>query len=220
MQAKDWRKLMQLPLLEQATEQPFLHIVKDGTPVTLSLTQLFDASTYTHLDAITYVSSPKLFCKVASGFQQVQLILGIDDNDILKGFQQSITAMFDLKSTMEFWASLSEDTRDRIKSDHIRLRYGKLGVVIHTKLYLLSNTETGKTRVILGSANFSERALHGEKQYEDIIVFDDNPLFGVYTKRFQNIYCNTLDCIPDRLKQPASKDIVWTGMASRELGDK
>lgn len=47
---------------------------------------------------------------------------------------------------------------------------------IHDKLYLLSNSETGETRIIIGSANLSYQAFtNSQQQYESVYIVDDDP---------------------------------------------
>ncbi len=47
--------------------------------------------------------------------------------------------------------------------------------IAHAKLYLLESDSPSRRRVIVGSANLSERAFSG-KQPETLLVFDDDDL--------------------------------------------
>jgi hypothetical protein len=60
-----------------------------------------------------------------------------------------------------------EKVRAGLASFHVLRKY-----VAHAKLYLLSNVD-GRTRVIIGSANLSERAFSGN-QSETLVKFDDD----------------------------------------------
>ncbi len=67
--------------------------------------------------------------------------------------------------------------------------------IAHAKLYLLSNPD-GRTRVIIGSANLSERAFSGNQQ-ETILKFDDDEKAWLhYNRMFDEIRDLASDEIP------------------------
>jgi hypothetical protein len=67
--------------------------------------------------------------------------------------------------------------------------------IAHAKLYLLSNTD-GRTRVIIGSANLSERAFSGN-QPETLVKFDnDEEAWHHYNRMFDEIRDAASDEIP------------------------
>jgi len=67
--------------------------------------------------------------------------------------------------------------------------------IAHAKLYLLSNSE-GHTRVIIGSANLSERAFSGN-QPETLVKFDDDEqAWNHYTRMLDGIRDSASDEIP------------------------
>lgn len=67
--------------------------------------------------------------------------------------------------------------------------------VAHAKLYLLSNSD-GHTRVIIGSANLSERAFSGH-QSETLVKFDDDEkAWRHYNRMFDDIRDAASDEIP------------------------
>ena len=68
--------------------------------------------------------------------------------------------------------------------------------VAHAKVYLLENTQSGGTRVIIGSANLSERAFSG-RQPETLVTFDDDPeAWRHYARMYQDIRDSASDEIP------------------------
>ena len=75
--------------------------------------------------------------------------------------------------------------------------------IAHAKLYLLSNSDR-HTRVIIGSANLSERAFSG-KQPETLVKFDDDTdAWSHYNRMFDTIKESASDEIPlpeDRISQ-------------------
>ncbi len=67
--------------------------------------------------------------------------------------------------------------------------------IAHAKLYLLSSSD-GRTRVIIGSANLSERAFSG-KQSETLVKFDDDvEAWRHYNRMFDDIRDSASDEIP------------------------
>ena len=67
--------------------------------------------------------------------------------------------------------------------------------IAHAKLYLLSNAD-GRTRVIVGSANLSERAFSGD-QAETLVKFDDDEeAWHHYSRMLDEIRNSASDEIP------------------------
>ena len=54
---------------------------------------------------------------------------------------------------------------------------------------------------MIGSANFTGQAFSQRKQYEELLVFDNSPLFNIYHQRFHDIYAETVAFIPEKFKQ-------------------
>ena len=68
--------------------------------------------------------------------------------------------------------------------------------IAHAKLYLLENRSDGRNRVIVGSANLSERAFSGN-QPETLVKFDDDPhAWAHYLQMYQGIRDASSDEIP------------------------
>lgn len=74
--------------------------------------------------------------------------------------------------------------------------------IAHAKLYLLENTASGSTRVVMGSANLSERAFSG-RQPETLVSFDDDrEAWAHYLRMYENIRDSASDEIelpPERI---------------------
>ena len=82
---------------------------------------------------------------------------------------------------------------ERIATGHAGFRVLRNSVA-HAKLYLLAGT--GRTRVIVGSANLSERAFSG-RQPETLVVFDDDETaWNHYSRMFEAIRDSGSDEIP------------------------
>lgn len=84
---------------------------------------------------------------------------------------------------------------ERVRSGGARFRVLRK-YVAHAKLYLLENTEDGRKRVIVGSANLSERAFSGQ-QPETLVAFDDDAdAWAHYAKMYADIRDAASDEIP------------------------
>ena len=115
----------------------------------------------------------------------------------------------ELKSILAFQKVVTGDTRaaimglkdprhirilEKVHSGDARFRVLRKSIA-HAKLYLLSSGD-GRTRVIIGSANLSERAFSG-KQPETLVHFDNDQLaWDHYNRMFDVIKDSASDEIP------------------------
>ncbi len=172
-------------------------VVKDGVCEDLSWRELFDTNTYDTLRCVTYVSSGSFFDKSVSGFSDVTIVIGIEKGDVKRAFDESIRARLQAEGEKLFF-DLSDDAKKKVLNKSLTVRYSLANTIIHSKLYLLSNSKTGKKRVIIGSANLTESAFSNDvQQYEDVLVFDDINYYDIYEKRFAAIVEHTADFIPE-----------------------
>lgn len=195
------KELEQISLFttEEVQEAPYLHIVHDGKPVDMSLHELFDAKRFKRVRAISFVASPKFFFEMTKDFEEVQLILGIEDGQVAGSFITGLQALLAIEKRIELFQSLPEEVQELIKQERYQIRYSKKNDPIHSKLYLLDGFKD--TRVMIGSANFTNTAFSQRKQYEELLVFDNATIFDIYSQRFEDIYRQTVDYIPEKLKQ-------------------
>src|SRR5699024_8547322 len=66
-------------------------------------------------------------------------------------------------------------------------------------IYLLKGDYTN--RLMIGSVNLTQRGFGNHNQYEELMIFDDSSLYDIYAERFDFIYANTVDYIPEKIKQ-------------------
>ena len=84
---------------------------------------------------------------------------------------------------------------DRVRKGQARFRVLRKQIA-HAKLYLLENTETGRTRALIGSANLSETAFGG-RQSETLVCFDDDDAaWAHYLGMYEAIMNQASDEIP------------------------
>lgn len=196
----------QLDLFFETEDKPqFLYILKDAQPVTMTVEQIFDPVQFTEITAITFVSSPKFFFETTKDFQMITLVLGIEDNDVLRKFNHDPEPVIDNLQNLlnpgrqlEFWKDCPLETKEKIRTGAIKVLYTKINYAIHSKIYLLKGPR--HTRLIIGSANFTKMAFQGKKQFEELMIFDNSPLFDIYQERVKQIISFTQDYIPERIK--------------------
>ena len=162
-----------------------LFVVHNSAVSKMKVSEIFDTNRYNDLKAVSYVSSPKFFAETVKGFQSVIFIIGIDNVDNLNKFSDGVSAQFDSEENIKFFNELPDETKNFVIEDRIIIRYGKPGVMIHDKIYLLANEETEDYRVIIGSANFSTSAFDSEnRHFENIRIDDSKNLYEIYLARF------------------------------------
>ena len=123
---------------------------------------------YERLRVLTYSSSITLINHVAELVDDLEVIFGRED--IIYRIAHYIAYQDKLIRELKHEFSGNDYIRQKIDVGKLRL-YVVKGTVSHEKLFLLEGT--AGTRVISGSANFSERAFSGN-QNESFICFDND----------------------------------------------
>ena len=154
---------------------------------------------YDSLRVLTYSASVSAIVRMLDEFSFTTF-------DCVFGYEGTLR---DLKDILAFQKVVVGDTRAAImglkdeRHIHIlenvqtgRARFGVLRKhIAHAKLYLLSSSD-GRTRVIIGSANLSERAFSGN-QPETLVTFDDDvEAWRHYNRMFDKIRDSASDEIP------------------------
>ena len=184
-----------------------LFVVHNSAVTKMKVSEIFDAKRYTDFKAVSYVSSPKFFAETVKDFKAVTFILGIDNVDNLNKFSDGLSARFKSDDQIKFFNYLPNETKNLVVENNIKIRYGKPGVMIHDKIYLLANAETEDFRVIIGSANFSTSAFNSEnKNFENIRIDDSKILYEIYLERFNYLLQQTNDYIPEICRRSYKKD--------------
>lgn len=185
----------------------FLNIVKDYQQTSMELKELFNTQVYDELYAVSFVASPNFFFNITKNFKKVSLIIGIEDSAVVNSFTTGLAPLLDINERIKFFHSLPQAVQEQIKSDKFSIRYSNPGNTIHSKIYLLKGSPSN--RLIIGSANFTETAFNNKKQFEEILVFDNSPLFEIYESRFNDIYSQTVDYIPEIVKSKENTEKIW-----------
>ena len=184
-----------------------LFAVYNSKVTKMKVSAIFDSQRFKDFKAVSYVSSPKFFAETVKDFESVIFILGIDNVDNLNKFSDGLSAYLKSDEQIKFFNDLPDETKNLVVENNIQIRYGKPGVMIHDKIYLLSNDETGDFRVIIGSANFSTSAFNSEnRHFENIRIDDSKELYEIYLARFNYLLEQINDYIPEICRCNYKKD--------------
>ena len=202
-------------LFSQKDNIQYLNIVKDNQLVNLSTDEIFDTTLFDELYAVTFVTSPKFFSKVVKNFKKIQFVLGIPDSAVLNDFANRFQDFFDIEKRIEFWNNLEVEAKEKIGKRDFTIKYaipfGEDAVSVHSKVYLLKNSQNGNCRVITGSANLTENAFIRKGQFEEIMIFDNNTaLYDLYYERFKLILSKTVDYVPENIVKQDKVKIIHT----------
>jgi hypothetical protein len=191
----------------------FLQVLYNDKSEEFNFDRIFDHTSFDEISIITFVSSPRFFFEKVKPFKKVTLILGIEDNASISRFY------FDPVAQNEFYKDADDETISNIKNGNLKIYFSPLNTSIHSKLYILKNSSTGSTRIVLGSANFTETALSGKRQFEEILVYDDNyneALVRFYEERYSYILKHCVDFIPERLKKKLKEGVSFVNIKLSE----
>ncbi len=159
---------------------------------------------YSKLRVLTYSASVDAIVRMLDNFS-------FDSFECVFGFEGTLK---DIKNILAFQQIVVGDTRAAImglkdeRHTHIlsRVHAGQAHfrvlrkAIAHAKIYLLSD-DTGHNRVIVGSANLSERAFSG-RQPETLVVFDDDERAWAHYNR---MYDEIRDSASDEIELPENR---------------
>ena len=174
------------------TKNNTLHITHNGKVVDLSIEEIFSSDKYNQFIGVTFSISSSFMNDYLSGFDKLELIVGIQEYRVQEGANTAAKAIAakiakDLNNKpTELYSGLTTDFRKKIDKKTVELLV-PLSFSIHSKFYLLKNNETRERRIILGSANLSEQAFDKRyNQFENIIIVDNDPLYDIYLDYYLN----------------------------------
>lgn len=166
----------------------YTYCLYNGQPKQMSILNLFDWRKYDIFKGVTYSASKQFILKYLFYYRQLDLIMGLPNYEAQKAIQDTFESLNNYHK-LAYKTPLNTDTKhDYLGAELHILARG----VAHSKIYLLSNSQTQAKRVIIGSANLSLAALSTTKdQFEEIQVFDDPAKYNLYLKRYQEILSKT-----------------------------
>ncbi|MDA1349304.1 MAG: phospholipase D-like domain-containing protein [Chloroflexi bacterium] len=177
-------------------------------PFTKNIFEGFD-----EMRALTYSVSTPMIVRMLDrySFQRFECVFGYEGG--LGRFATVIAFQQFLKNQVRECALQLEDESQRIVLEKIHGGTAQFYVVkdniAHSKLYLLKSADPERRRVIVGSANLSERAFGG-KQAETLLVFDDDDkAWEHYSREYEAVK----ETASDRIDLPVdlrSAEIAFT----------
>lgn len=180
----------------------------------LEIGSIFDSEKYDIFKGVTFSIDQKFTEKYLSNFKKTTVVVGIQDSGVqergLSLEQKQIKQLVDNTKVLssglpiKMFENFSRSIQDRILEDSYQLRI-PLSKTIHTKMYLLKNSESGDTRLIIGSANLSNQAFSNTTpQLELLEIRDNSELFSEYENYFDTeIISETVDFFGNSVRKKA-----------------
>ena len=180
----------------------------------LEIGSIFDSEKYDIFKGVTFSIDQKFTEKYLSNFKETTVVVGIQDSSVqergLSLEQKQIKQLVDNTKVLssglpiKMFENFSRSIQDRILEDSYQLRI-PLSKTIHTKMYLLKNSESGDTRLIIGSTNLSNQAFSNTTpQLELLEIRDNSELFSEYENYFDTeIISETVDFFGNSVRKKA-----------------
>lgn len=198
-------KNKQIPLQITGTDVGFhgLNVVyanfNRSEPFSMEIFQGFQS-----LKVLTYSASLPMLFKMLNLFEKVECIFGYEG--VLQDLGTILAFQKDLEDRLLVAVKALDDERKNLILEKITQGQARFFVVkdavAHSKIYLLE--AQNKKRVIVGSANLSERAFSG-RQAETLLVFDDEGGWQHYNQEY------------DTVRQQASNEITFPDLEYSEV---
>ena len=199
-----------------------IHIVFDGqeTPP-LKIHQLFDSQKYDQLIAVTGEITADFINKYLSKFISIDVALSSHstselsaDEMVTKVALTSALLSSANKEAAKLFSALTSDNQTNVLNNLFRVSIAPTQV-IHSKFYLLSNSTTHDTRVILGSVDLDEASFDAHRnQFEEVLVFDND------VRLYQNLADHFKKDLRPVLKPFFTSNLVKAAQKQVEEGKK
>ena len=192
-----------------------LFTILNGERVDLEIEDIFDSNRFYEIKAVTFSADESFLNKYLTPFKSVDLVIGIQDVDVqirgLKALENETKNLIEnqkaiiKKKQIHFFENLSRENQENIVDEKWKLRV-PISSTIHSKFYLLKNDM--ETRLIFGSANLSFQAFSNKRnQFENIVIFDNSPLFTQFEEYFNEITLTCTDFITKAIRKKAKSKI-------------
>ena len=139
---------------------------------------------FSSLRVLTYSASIPMIVKMLNLFETVECVFGYER--VLLDFSEILAGQKVVCDNLITAFQKLDDTRKQFILERVHQGKARFFVVkdaiVHSKIYLLEGVN--RRRVIVGSANASERAFSG-KQAETLIVFDDEHAWNYYRREYE-----------------------------------
>ncbi len=200
---------------ENTKAKKTLFTILNGERVDLEIEKIFDSNRFYEIKAVTFSADENFLNKYLTPFKSVDLVIGIQDVDVqirgLKALENETKNLIEnqkaiiKKKQIHFFENLSRENQENIVDEKWKLRV-PISSIIHSKFYLLKNDM--ETRLIFGSANLSFQAFSNKRnQFENIVIFDNSPLFTQFEEYFNEITLTCTDFITKAIRKKAKSKI-------------
>ena len=171
-----------------------INIIHNHKAAQMTIKDIFDAEKYPQLIGVTGQVSPEFLNKYLASFVQVELAIGSAPNKHHYTSMENVTkdalanAMLSTanKTPIKLFQSLSSQLQLAAIAGVLKLEVSPTQV-IHSRFYLMANPVTKQTRVVLGSVDLNEPSFDSNgNRFEEVMVFDNDPLYQVLLNRFKN----------------------------------
>lgn len=200
-----------------------IHITFNGqeTPP-LKIHQLFDHQRFNRLVAITGDVNADFINKYFSNFIQLEIALRTPatrdlktpDDVITKGALTNALLTVANKKPAKFFEQLTSANQANVLNGLFQVEMSTVQV-INSQFYLLSNSDTHDTRVILGSVNLTEDSFDKNRnQYEEVLVFDND------IRLFENLSAHFKKDLKPALRPFFSDNLLKAAQAQIDEGAK
>ena len=200
---------------ENTKAKKTLFTILNGERVDLEIEKIFDSNRFYEIKAVTFSADESFLNKYLTPFKSVDLVIGIQDVDVqirgLKALENETKNLIEnqkaiiKKKQILFFENLSRENQENIVDEKWKLRV-PISSTIHSKFYLLKNDM--ETRLIFGSANLSFQAFSNKRnQFENIVIFDNSPLFTQFEEYFNEITLTCTDFITKAIRKKAKSKI-------------
>lgn len=151
-------------------------------------------SGYSSMRVLTYSNSVSIVSRAAEALDRMEIVFGCEDviNGMAPYFQFQEQLVKDLADEVKGKGVVEQ----KILSRDVRLYVVKETAINHEKLFLLDG-EHG-TRVITGSANFSERAFSGRQNESYILFDDDEDAWSYFGEKYERIKADSSTSISEK----------------------
>ena len=178
-----------------ASQRRRVHYVFNNQEVPrLTIRQLFDTRRFSRLTAVTGELDADFFNQHLSDFIQIEIALGAPeqtapqtaDETATKGALTTALMAAANKQPARLFEALSGQNQLNVLNGLYTVEQAPVQA-IHSRFYLLSDDTGAQTRVILGSINLTAASFdEHHNQLEEVLVFDNSPLYANFMQRFKN----------------------------------
>lgn len=162
-----------------------IHVLHNQQSAQMSIGELFDSEKYTQLTGVCGDLSADFINRYLADFVKIDLVMGSK----LLAEHYSAAELSTKVALVEAMRMIADKQPTRLfQSLSSQLQLAALGnllsigiaptQVIHSRFYLLKNSDNHDQRVIITTANLTKQSFtDSQNRYEEVLVFDDSPLF-------------------------------------------